>query len=390
MRNRLRARCGATAVVVTLSILHPIHATATDTTASGILARFTPPDGQLGPLLSALAAGRVATHVPPLATGQVVPASVANGFVIQASELDGFDVTNTVEGQAEIAAYVLRLQERGQSIPAGLSVFSLPSVQKHGAGIPDADDIGNLPIDTGPVDSLHEGDGPLGSVLVLPGCAAKPDLVGAVVEGTRVIATTMFAATPTSSTALANTCDVPQPSRMVGLPGDNPTYDSDAWGPAGGTCWSRKQNNTAWYDPCYQFYHRTNDGESSRDTYALTQWGTGKSKSVWDLDSLEVRSWREKNTPDQQWKDWSPRSDQDAGHCTTTTVGVNVNAAYIEQSANICDQWDIDKGEAPASFANTWRGSTNRHEREAASFIATSVPNGYAPHDIVRYDYYAS
>ena len=28
-------------------------------------------------------------------------------------------------------------------------------------------------------------------------------------------------------------------------------------------------------------------------------------------------------------------------------------------------------------------------ESRAAMFIATSVPNGYAPHDLVDYDYYA-
>ncbi len=138
--------------------------------------------------------------------------------------------------------------------------------------------------------------------------------------------------------------------------------------------------------PCYKWFHRTNDGDGNRDTYALTQYGTGKSKSVWDLDSLEVQSWREKGTPDQDWEDWSPKSDQDAGHCTTTMVGVNINAAYIEQSGTVCEQWDIAKGQEPADFANRWRGTVNRHERETAMFIATSVPNGYVPHDIVDYD----
>jgi hypothetical protein len=388
LRDQFPSRLGAASLLFALAVIHPLRATAADTTALDILARFTPPTGELDPVMSALAAGRLTTHVPALVAGQRAPAPVATGYVIQGSDLAGFDVTDTPEGRAEIAAYVLRLQERGQPAPADLSVFSLPDIQVSGStGTPDPDDLQNLPIDTAPVDSLHEGDGALTSLLVLPGCAPKPELVGGVVDGTQVFTTTVFATAPATT---MNTCDIPQPSRTIGVADGDPTYDSDAWGPAGGNCWSRKQNNTAWFDPCYKWFHRTDDGNGSRDTYALTQYGTGKSKSVWDLNSLEVRSWREKNTPDQQWDDWSPRSDQDIGHCQTTTVGVDVNGAYIEQSANICDAWDIDKGQAAASFANTWRGSANRHERDTASFIATNVPNGYVPHDLVRYDYYAS
>ena len=392
-----RIRTGAAFALAVTAMLHPVRANATDAVAADILARFTPPNGEHDPLLAALAAGRITTDVPPLRPGQVVPDAVTYGYVIRGTDLDGFDVTNTVEGRAEIAAYVLRLHARGESVPSGFTVFSLPDVKRDGIaddvgvdplhGDVDPGDIGSLPIDTAPVDDLTEGDGPLSSALVVPACAPRPSLVGAVLDRNGIVVKTTVAVTPGIGNASVP-CDVPQPSRMVSNAQD-PTDDSDAWTPTNGYCWPRKQNNTAWFDPCYWFYHRTNDGIPDRDTYALAQWGTGKSKSIWYLDSLEVQSWRQKGTPDQDWMDWSPRSDQDAGNCRSTAVGVNVAAAYIEKSATLCDKWDIHKGAEPADFANRWHGDAHRSERETAMFIATSVPNGYTPHDLVEYDYYA-
>lgn len=388
--DQLRTRGSAAALLAALTVLHPIHATASDTTTSDILARVTPPDGQLDPVLSALAAGRITTHIPPLAAGQIAPDPVVNGYVLLGSDLDGFDITHTPQGQAEIAAFVDRLRARGEAAAVdAFLVFSLPDVKgeiDRGSGSIDPNDV---PIDAGAVNALTDGDGgPLSSAVVVPACAPRPELVGAVLSaaGELMVKTTIQTAANVGTMNVP--CDIPQPTRSVNSAND-PTYDSDAWTPAGGFCWERKQNNTAWFDPCHKWFHRTDDGNPYRSTYALTQYGTGKSKGIYELDELEVQSWRKTGTPDQDWEDWSPRSDMEVGHCETKTVGVNVAAAYIEKSATLCETWDIHKGEDPADFATRWRGDVSRSERETAMFIATSVPNGYAPHDIVDYDYYA-
>ncbi len=358
----------------------------TDEVAQDLLARYTPPDGNLDPLMAALAAGTITTDVPPLAPGELVPQAVPTGYVIQSSELGGFDVTNTPEGQAEILAFTNRLRERGEPTAARIHyrVFSLPGIST----VQNPRDL--VPGDTALIDSLFEDGGPLGSSLVVPGCATI-ELVGAVeLENNSIYVKTLLSSAPNVPSAQSSQpgCDIQNPLEVMGVDGPG---DTDEWTPAGGLgCLERKQNNTAWFDPCSWWYHRTDDGIADRDTFGLEQYGTGKSKGVWTLDILEVQSWRKSGTADQDWVAWNPRADIDQGNCTTTTVGVNVNSAYLEQSAQICDKWDVDKKDEPADFANRWRGNAHRSERDTAMIIATSVPNGHSPHDYVDFDYYAT
>ncbi len=398
MRDNLRTRGGLAALVVALAALNSIPADAASTKAADILARLSPPSGPLDPLLAALSAGTITADIAPLRPGQVVPDPVSHGYVIQGSELAGFDVTATAEGQAEGALYRVQLAERGEPIPTTVRVFSLPDITGLVPSISvinpddiDPDDATHaLPIDTGPVDALSEDEGPLSSSLVVPGCVT-PELVGAVVQPAGdIYVKTMFASTAGFGCPGADVdVDVVGGTQLDGVAGQNPG-DEDQWTPAGGIgCPKRKQNDTAWFDVCSWWYHRTNDGISGRDTYGLKQYGTGKSKNLWRLDTLEVQSWRKKGTPDQDWVDWSPRSDADYGHCSTDTIGVNVNAAYLEHSDTHCETWDIAKGSEPADFANRWRGDVRRSERDTASIIATNVPDGYYPTDYHDFDYNA-
>lgn len=379
MNRNARRLCAATVALAGLTVAPTGPATADDA-ALAIVAEFTPPDGELNAVLVALADGSINGDIPPLAVGQVVPAPVSTGYVNTAEDLPGFDVTAKPQGQAEIAAFVERLRVRGEVPHAVYRVFSLPDVV---AGDPTHPD---LPVDTQPVDDLREGEGPLSSSIVVPGCVT-PELVGAVIGAdARISTTTVFTTLPRSSLG----CDH-DPGAIVGnATGTDEPATGTGWTPAGGLgCVSRKQNRTAWYDPCSWWYHRSDDGNGQRDTYGLDQYGTGKSKTGWTLDLLEVRSWRKTGTPDQDWLDWSPRADSDAGNCRSETVGVSVYGATLENTSQHCDVWDIDKGEEPADFANDWDGSAKQKERDTASMIATNVPNGYVPTDYVRFDYYA-
>lgn len=238
------------------------------------------------------------------------------------------------------------------------------------------------PVGVGDAEALVvEDESGLGSVVVLPVGTTEATISAAWDEGMLKVST-IVATTPVVGGPVAG--------GLAALPDP---IAHDEWRPAGGLgCMERKQNNTAWYDPCSWWYEHMDDGNSGRWTWGLVQYGTGKSKSAWLLTSLEVQSWRKNGTPDQDWIKWSPDSDQDTGGCTGATAGVNVKAAYLEVSKTLCEQWDIHKGEQPADFANRWRSgfhSINRKERATASVIATDTPNGYLPYDMVSFDYYA-
>lgn len=221
-------------------------------------------------------------------------------------------------------------------------------------------------------------DGTLGDAVILPIGVGVAEVSAAWDEGTMKV-----------STVVEDTPLAPATPLLQTGADQVPDNNEPAWSPAGGGCYDRRSNNTAWYDVCRSWHHLAKDGDSNRETWGHKQWGTAKSKSIWNLTHFEVKSWRKTGTPDQDWLDWSPRADSIYGHCQTRTIAVKVNAASLEQSSEQCEEWDIDKGAQPADFANTWWGNINRHERDVASVKSTSTPNGYRPVNMVRYDYYA-
>ena len=151
---------------------------------------------------------------------------------------------------------------------------------------------------------------------------------------------------------------------------------------------TRKQNNTAWYDPCQEFWQHENDGDPDRSYWASPMWGTGKSKSVWVLNRLEVSSRRKPGTAHQDWVDWDPGADGKQ-NCQSQSVSVSYGGASVSVDKQHCELWDISKGEHPAQFSNWWRGDVNRSEREMAASVLTSTKSGEVPHDLFDFDFYA-
>lgn len=270
----------------------------------------------------------------------------------------------------QVIAIVNSLQPTLDTLVQSLGLPSNEEIQ--------ADPTHAAPVGTDTLASTIEGDDGVGSVLVLP-TATAVDYVGAAWDEGMVKVTNTLETTPAGSLA-----------PTVGTIAQDPSEGSQQWRPAGGLgCTSRKQNDTAWYDTCTWWYELAKDGNSARQTWALEQYGTGKSKRCCHLKSLYLDSDRKKGSPDQDWLRWSPTADSDYGNCATDTVGVNVNSFYVEHSETHCEKWDIDKGEQPASFENAWRGSVGQSERSTASLIATNTPNNYLPTDVVSFDYYA-
>jgi hypothetical protein len=198
------------------------------------------------------------------------------------------------------------------------------------------------------------------------------ELVGALVDSAGVHVKTILSATATPRLRF----------RAASAPSD-----SLHWTPAGGIgCISRRQNATAWYDPCQDFFRLDNDSDPTRDIFGAEMRGTGKSKSMWRLDELEVQQQRKNNTPPQNFVRWDPGADTKS-NCQPVTVGVTVEGVGLSTTTERCEVWDIDKGANAPDFANRWRGHVWRSERSTASVVATAVAEGSAPEQYVSFDY---
>jgi hypothetical protein len=331
--------------------------------------RFRRPGAPLDPVLSALASGHLVRQVSALEDGAAKVAEVTRGFALSGLDLAAIDVTSTEAGRQEVAAFVAGLSRRG--IDAGatrFTVYSLPSIKE-------ADDaVAGREASSDDLDG-----GPLASSLVVPE-GTVVELVGAVFEGGQLQAKTVLSASaqPPSS--------APPRHQFSGMasPGDSATFVR-----AGGIgCFHRKQNNTAWYDPCQEFWQHENDHDPNRDYWASPMWGTGKSKSVWTLSGLEAASRRTDGTAHQDWVDWDPGADGKQ-NCQSQSVSVSYAGASVSVDKQHCELWDISKGEHPAQFSNWWRGDVWRSERETAAAILTSTRGGEVPTDNFDFDFYA-
>jgi hypothetical protein len=321
----------------------------------------------LDPVLSALSAGRLVREVAALAPGQVEIPAVSVGFALRGIQLGGLDVTRTVAGKQEVAAFLTRLRARGISLSDEYTVYSLPSIRQ-------ADESA---AERGGAVGESDGDGPLASTLIVPK-GTNVEFVGAVFEGGQLHSKTVVSAAPEPQSA----------SRSKAFSAMAAPSDSASFVRAGGVgCLHRKQNNTAWYDPCQEYWQMENDGDGAKNYFASQLWGTGKSKSIWRLTGLEVFAQRTNNTPGQEWVDWDPGADADI-NCQPQPVEVSYGGASIGITKQHCEMWDITKHE-DVRFSNWWRGSTSRTERETAMAALTKTNASELPHQTFDFDYYA-
>ncbi|MGH9039991.1 MAG: hypothetical protein ACRDZ3_07160 [Acidimicrobiia bacterium] len=322
------------------------------------------PGAVLDPVVSGLVDGRLVRNVAAPLAGQVALPAVPFGFGLTGGQLGALDVTGTAEAVQSVADFTARLRSQGVDV-SGVqwTVYTLPPVQEaldargqNGADGADAD--------------------PLGSSLIVP-AGTVVEFVGAVFEGGQLHAkTTVSAAGERGSSA-----------RTFGVMGA--PSDSMSWQMAGGKlCLDRKQNSTAHYDPCQQFYNMRNDGDPNWDYWASEMHGTGKSHSVWTLTGLEVDQRRKDGTAGQEWVDWDPGADGKQ-NCASQSVSVSYAGVGVSVDKQHCELWDIDKGADPADMSNWWRGEVWRSERQVAAMTATRTRAGEVPHDKFDFDFYA-
>jgi hypothetical protein len=320
------------------------------------------PGDPIDPVLSALADGRLVRDVvAPLPGAATVPA-VPLGFAFTGPQLGVLDITATTPAIAEVRGFTDRLRRRGID-PSGTewTVYALPPIEAAPAVAPGEQD----------------GDGPLGDVLVVPR-GTQVNLVGAVFEDGQLHAKTQLTATGAA----------PRQHRRFQAVAD-PSASAQFQRAGGIGCVERKQNNTAWYDPCQDFWLHQNDGDPNAQYWASQMRGTGKGKSVWTLNSLEVSSRRTEGSAPQEWVDWDPGADANT-NCRNQTISVSYAGAGVSFDKQHCEMWDIDKDQDGADFANWWRGHVRRKERETGALTLTRLANGDVPVLRVDFDYYAN
>jgi hypothetical protein len=349
----------ALASLLAAGALSPAYGSSPQT-GRALAEEFRRPGMALDSVLSSLSADRLVREVAALAPGQVEVPAVPLGFALRGVQLAGLDVTKTMPGRQQLDAFLTRLQGRGDDAPGTeYTVYALPSIRE-------ADESA---AQRGAVKAT-EGDGPLESALIVPN-GTKVEFVGAVFDGGKLHAKTIVSAAPQP------------PISAMAAPSDSASFVR-----AGGVgCLHRKQNNTAWYDPCQEFWQLENDRDSAKGYWASQLWGTGKSKSIWTLDGLEVFARRTDGTPAQDWVGWDPGADADIS-CQPQSVEVSYAGASVGITKQHCEKWDISKHE-DVRFSNWWRGSVRRTERETAMVALTKTNAGEVPHQTFDFDFYA-
>lgn len=180
-----------------LAIQSPAHGSSPDQALAQSFRRGS--DG-LDPVLSFLSAGRLVRQVSALAPGEVELPPVPLGFAFRGDQLARFDVTSTVAGAQEIAAFVARLRSRGDDASGAYTVYTLPPIREARESAARRGVI-----------ERADGDGPLDSVLIVP-TGTKVELVGAVFDGDRLHAKTGPLG---SAYAQATRCGIPLGLRVV-------------------------------------------------------------------------------------------------------------------------------------------------------------------------------
>ncbi|HWL37678.1 MAG TPA: hypothetical protein VNQ77_15940 [Frankiaceae bacterium] len=342
-----------------------------------------------------LLAPDIVVNPPGPVAGAVLPAPVERGYVITGEHLRNFEVTGSDAADAELRALVDRVStdENGRALDTtGYRVFVTPPIvavqhadaaKRHAALLLESSEDPNAlvadvthaaPVGTDAVDDAQEELG-LSELFVLPVGVGVGEIGAAWDEG-RIKVTTLV--------------------QEVGLtpPADPVAGEAEVdpqWDPQAKVCLSRKSNNTAYYDPCYQYATLARDGDPNRTSWTHHQHGTGKSKGVWTLVTLTVESARTvtSTSPAQTWLDWSPSADVNMGNCKPYELGIQVYGVVFTRMFTTCDEWDITKGNPSVNFKVEWDGQAWRKDRSVAGMKTFGVANGLRARNNTRYDYEA-
>ncbi len=179
-------------------------------------------------------------------------------------------------------------------------------------------------------------------------------------------------------TATVSSAPTTSSVRVARMAAPAATTASGSWSLAGQACFSRITDTWTWLDHCYWMWQLANDGDTTRDWYALEHFATMHPNSPWVGNWAKISSSPTSGSAAQTWADWSPRGDYNQS-CHTITVGITSPVGGISFSTNQCEVWDMTKGNPAVTYDLAWIGPGVRQDREVGYQISVSVPQGGWP-----------
>jgi hypothetical protein len=141
-------------------------------------------------------------------------------------------------------------------------------------------------------------------------------------------------------------------------------------------CFARISDTWSYIDHCYALYKMANDGDATRDYFALQHYSTAGPNSPWVLNWAKIQGVA--FGPAQTWMDWSPKADFN-GNCQTVNLGVTVKAVGLTLAVDRCDIWDMTKQNPAVNYNIVYFSPGQRNDRELSFEIAVSVAQGAWP-----------
>lgn len=141
-------------------------------------------------------------------------------------------------------------------------------------------------------------------------------------------------------------------------------------------CFARISDTWSYIDHCYALYKMGNDGDATRDYFALQHYSTAGPNTPWVLNWAKIQGVA--FGPAQTWADWSPKADFN-GNCQTVNLGVTVKAVGLTLAVDRCDIWDMTKQNPAVNYNIVYFSPGQRQDRELSFEIAVSVAQGAWP-----------
>lgn len=187
-----------------------------------------------------------------------------------------------------------------------------------------------------------------------------------------------------SGRAVQYVLSVPVGERIQRLSGpdsparNEPTAVSPYWLERESSCFAWIRNGSAYLAPCYYIHQLMNDGDGTRDYFALKFRATSGGGRRWDA---WLESIRPSSSARQYWYDWAPGGDV-TSNCQNVSLGFPVLGVIATMTSTRCERWDMTLWEDPGHFRNKWNCDCwfgIDADREVAFQIAVKMNQGTTP-----------
>jgi hypothetical protein len=147
-------------------------------------------------------------------------------------------------------------------------------------------------------------------------------------------------------------------------------------------CFARINDTWSYMDHCYQLYKMANDGDGTKDYFALRHFATLGANPPWVMNWGLIRAYRLNGTPAQTWVDWSPKADYNDS-CRTFNGSITVKGVGLGFSFDECGLVDMTKQNPAVDYQLMYFHPGERADRELTFEIAVSVAQGAWPQWVI-------